>query len=148
VLETKLRAAALRYAADHPPYVAEVAFWNTARMLDLAGMSWSRHTASTISVGPRWAEAGVVCFWLFAALAIAGALTSRGRRMPLYVAAVPALLYLSVAFFAFETPRYRTGIDPFIVVLASVALLAGANARVQRGRMRGSRMYAERSPRH
>jgi hypothetical protein len=110
-----------------------VAFWNTARMLDLAGMSWSRHTAATISIGPRWADAGVGCFWLFAALAIAGALTARGRRTPRYVAAVPALLFLSVAFLAFETPRYRTGIDPFIVMLASVALLAGWDARPRAG---------------
>jgi hypothetical protein len=124
VLDRKLRAAALRYASDHPGYVADVVFWNSIRMLDLAGMSWSRHTASTISIGPRWADAGVVCFWLFAAFAIAGALTSRGRRMPPYVAAVPALLYLSVVFFVFETPRYRTGIDPFIVILAGVAAQA------------------------
>jgi 4-amino-4-deoxy-L-arabinose transferase-like glycosyltransferase len=125
VLDKRLRHAALRYASHHPGYVAEVVFWDTARMLDLAGMSWSRHTASTISIGPRWADAGVVCFWCFAALAIAGALTSRGRRMPAFVAAVPALLFLSVAFFVFETPRYRTGIDPFIVMLASVALVSG-----------------------
>lgn len=134
VLDRKLRAAALRYAAHHPAYVAEVAFWNTVRMLDLAGMSWSRHTASTISIGPRWADAGVISFWLFAALAIAGALTPRGRRTPRYVAAVPALLFLSVAFLAFETPRYRTGIDPFIVMLASVALLAGWDASAARRR--------------
>jgi hypothetical protein len=123
-LEKKLRAAALRFATDHPTYVADVAWWNTRRMLDLAGLRWSRHTASTISVGPGWADAGVICFWLFAALAIAGAITSRGRRVPRHVAAVPALLYLSVVFLAVETPRYRTGIDPFIVMLASVALLA------------------------
>ncbi|HEY7622725.1 MAG TPA: hypothetical protein VH834_23330, partial [Solirubrobacteraceae bacterium] len=123
-----LRAAALRYAEHHPTYVAEVVFWDTVRALDLAGLRWSRHTASTISIGPRWADAGVVTFWLFAALAIAGALTSRARRMPLYVAAVPILLYLGVVFFVFETPRYRTGIDPFIVMLASVALVAAWNA--------------------
>jgi hypothetical protein len=41
---------------------------------------------------------------------------------------VPALLYLSVVFLAFETPRYRTGIDPFVVLLAAVALVAGADA--------------------
>jgi 4-amino-4-deoxy-L-arabinose transferase-like glycosyltransferase len=134
VLERKLRAAALRYAAHHPAYVAEVGFWNTARMLDLAGMSWSRHTASTIGIGPRWADAGVVTFWLFAALAIAGALTARGRRTPRYIAAVPALLFLSVAFLVFETPRYRTGIDPFIVMLASVALSAGWDVGAARRR--------------
>jgi 4-amino-4-deoxy-L-arabinose transferase-like glycosyltransferase len=133
-LERKYRAAALRYAAHHPAYVPEVAFWNTARMLDLAGMSWSRHTASTISIGPRWADAGVVCFWLFAALAIAGSLTSYARQMPRYVAAVPALLFLSVAFLAVETPRYRTGIDPFILMLAAAAVLAGSDAGAARRR--------------
>jgi 4-amino-4-deoxy-L-arabinose transferase-like glycosyltransferase len=133
-LERKYRSAALRYAAHHPTYVAEVAFWNTARMLDLAGMSWSRHTASTISIGPRWADAGVVCFWLFAALAIAGSLTSHARQMPRYVAAVPALLFLSVTFLAVETPRYRTGIDPFIVMLAAVALLGTWDASAARKR--------------
>jgi 4-amino-4-deoxy-L-arabinose transferase-like glycosyltransferase len=127
-LDGELRAAAVRYAADHPAYVAKVAFWDTLRMLDLARLSWSRHTASTISIGPRWADAGVITFWLFAALAIAGALTARARRMPLYVAAVPALLYLGVVFFVFETPRYRTGIDPFIVMLASIALVAAWEA--------------------
>jgi 4-amino-4-deoxy-L-arabinose transferase-like glycosyltransferase len=132
VLEGKLRAAALRYATHHPAYVAEVAFWNTVRMLDLAGMSWSRHTASTISVGAGWADAGVVCFWIFTALAVAGAVTSRGRRTPGHVAAVPALLLLSVVFLVFETPRYRTGIDPFVVMLASVALLAGWDASASR----------------
>jgi 4-amino-4-deoxy-L-arabinose transferase-like glycosyltransferase len=127
-LERELRAAALHYVAKHPAYVAEVAWWNTRRMLDLAGLSWSRHTASTISVGPGWAEAGVACFWLFAALAIGGALIGRGRRVPMHVAAVPALLYLSVVFLAFETPRYRTGMDPFIVMLGAVAAVAAWDA--------------------
>jgi 4-amino-4-deoxy-L-arabinose transferase-like glycosyltransferase len=127
-LDRELRAAAVSYAAHHPAYVAKVALWDTLRMLDLAGLSWSRHTASTISIGPRWADAGVITFWLFAALAIAGALTARARRMPLYVAAVPVLLYLGVVFFVFETPRYRTGIDPFIVMLGSIALVAAWEA--------------------
>jgi 4-amino-4-deoxy-L-arabinose transferase-like glycosyltransferase len=123
--DRELRSAALRYVRDHPAYVAKVAFWNSARMLDLAGLRWSRHTAATIGIGPRWADAGVVCFWLVALLAVAGALR---RRMPGYVAAVPVLLYLSVVFLAVETPRYRTGIDPFIVMLAGAALVAVADA--------------------
>jgi 4-amino-4-deoxy-L-arabinose transferase-like glycosyltransferase len=144
-LERELRAAALRYIGDHPTYLAKVAFWNTARMLDLAGMSWSRHTAATISIGPRWADAGVLCFWLFGALAIAGALTRGARRMPLYVAAIPALIYLSVVLLAVETPRYRTGIDPFIVMLAGVALIACWDAIVSRTRRR-ERLSATTAP--
>jgi len=127
-LERELRAVALDDAADHPAYVADVAFWNTVRALDLAGLDWSRHTASTVSVTPGWADAGVFAFWVVAALALAGALTPRARRVPLYVAAVPALLYLSVVFLAFETPRYRTGIDPFVVLLAAVALVVAGDA--------------------
>ena len=127
-LERELRGVALRYAGDHPAYVAEVAFWNTRRGLDLAGLSWSRHTYSTVSVAPGWADAGVVAFWLVAALALAGALTRTGRRTPLHVWLVPALLYLSVVFLAFETPRYRSGIDPFVVMLAAVALVTGRDA--------------------
>ena len=127
-LERRLRAAALRYAADHPAYVAKVAYWNTRRGLDLAGTGWSRHTYSTVSVAPGWADAGVVCFWLVAALALAGVLTQGARRTPLYVWLVPALLYLSVVFLAFETPRYRTGIDPFVVLLAAAALVTARDA--------------------
>jgi 4-amino-4-deoxy-L-arabinose transferase-like glycosyltransferase len=136
-LDRELRRAALRYIDDHPTYVAKVALWNTARMLDLAGRGWSRHTASTIGIGPRWADAGVVCFWAFAAFAIAGALTSRARRMPLYVAAVPVLLYLSVVFLAVETPRYRTAIDPFVVILAGAALVAAWEAVARRSTVDG-----------
>jgi hypothetical protein len=128
-LERRLRGAALDYIERHPAYVANVAFWNTRRALDLAGLSWSRHTYSTVSVAPGWADAGVVCFWLVGAVALAGGLLTRaGRHVPLYVVLVPALLYLSVVFLAFETPRYRTGIDPFVVLLAAVALVAGADA--------------------
>jgi MYXO-CTERM domain-containing protein len=137
-LDTELRAAAMRYAADHPAYVAKVAYWDTLRMLDLAGLNWSRHTAATISVAPDWADAGVVCFWVIALLAVAGAFSRRRGRLPLYVAAFPLLVYLSVVFMVFETPRYRTGIDPFILLLAAVALV-GAWDAVSRARRGGDR---------
>jgi MYXO-CTERM domain-containing protein len=133
-LDKELRAVAFRYAADHPAYVAKVALWDTLRMLDLAGIGWSRHTASTISVAPDWADAGVVCFWFFALLAVAGAFTARRRRLPLYVAAIPLLLYLSVVFMVFETPRYRTGIDPFIVLLAAFAVVGAWETVASRAR--------------
>jgi hypothetical protein len=131
VLEKRLRHRAERYALDHPAYVAEVAFWTTRRGLDLGGLDWARHTASTVSIDARWAIRGVVCFWLFALLAIAGAITPAARRTPWFVWAFPALMYLSVVFLVMETPRYRTPIDPFIVMLAALALVA-AGRRLQR----------------
>jgi MYXO-CTERM domain-containing protein len=130
--ETELRAAATRYAREHPGYVLKVAWWDTRRMLDLASRNWSRHTAATISVPPDWADAGVICFWAFALLAIAGGFVLRRRPVPLYVAAIPVLLYLSVVFMVFETPRYRTGIDPFIILLAALALVGAWEALAAR----------------
>ena len=59
VLEKELRAASLEFIREHPGYVVTVAWWTTRRMLDLAGMDWSIHTAATISRDPRPAIAGV-----------------------------------------------------------------------------------------
>jgi 4-amino-4-deoxy-L-arabinose transferase-like glycosyltransferase len=120
--EDILRSRSKAYIREHPAYVATVAEWTTRRMFELGGLDWSRHTASTISVTPGWAMAGVYCFWAFTLLAIAGAFTKLARRTPLFVWMVPVLLYLSVVFLVVETPRYRTGIDPFIVMLAALAL--------------------------
>lgn len=124
-LERRLRAASLAYIRDHPAYVMKVGYWNTVRALDLAGLGWSRHTAGTISAGPRWADAGVVCVWLLAALAFAGALTRAAGRAPGFVWLVPVLLFLGVVFLVMETPRYRTGVEPFLLMLAALALTEG-----------------------
>jgi len=137
-LDHELRDIAKRYIAQHPGYVAEVGWWSTARMLDLTGLKWSRHTMGTIGIEPRWADVSVACFWAFALLALAGAFTRRARQAPLFVWLVPVLMYLSVVFLVVETPRYRTGIDPFIVMLAALALLSAADARAG-FRRRGAR---------
>jgi hypothetical protein len=39
---------------------------------------------------------------------------------------MPILMFLSVVFLVVETPRYRTPIDPFIVLLAAAALVTAA----------------------
>ena len=122
VLEKQLRDASLEFIKAHPGYVLTVAYWTTRRMLDLAGMDWSIHTAATISATRGWAIAGVVCFWVYALLALAGAFTRPARAAPLWLWAVPLLMYLSVVFLVVETPRYRTAIDPFIVLLAALAV--------------------------
>jgi hypothetical protein len=125
VLERKLRSAAFHYIREHPTFVLKVGWWNTRRMLELAGRARSRATAATITIDHKWADRGIVCFWIVAGLALAGALTSRARRAPPYVWLVPALMFLSVVFLVVETPRYRTPIDPFLVLLAAAALATG-----------------------
>ncbi|MEO8687186.1 MAG: hypothetical protein ABI611_03075 [Solirubrobacteraceae bacterium] len=122
VVEDILRKRSKAFIRKHPAYVGKVALWTTLRTFELGGLDWSRHTASTISVSAGWADAGVICFWIFALLALAGATTKAARRAPPWVWLVPLLLYLSVVFLVVETPRYRTGIDPFIVMLAALAV--------------------------
>ena len=78
-------------------------------------------TAATITIDHYWADRGLLCFWIFAALALAGAFTAMARRAPWYVWAFPVLSFLSVVFLVVETPRYRTPIDPFLVLLATAA---------------------------
>ena len=132
VLDKRLRAASWRYIGDHPSYVAVVGFWNTLRMLDLDGQRRWRATAATITVDSRWADRGVRCFWLFALLALAGAATRAARRTPLFVWAIPVLLFASVVFLAVETPRYRTALDPFVVLLAAVAVTTALRTGAER----------------
>ena len=48
------------------------------------------------------------------------------RRAPWYVWAMPILMFLSVVFLVVETPRYRTPIDPFLVLLATAAVVTAA----------------------
>jgi hypothetical protein len=133
VLEAKLRAASLHYIREHPTYVAKVGWWNTRRMLDLASRQRSRATAATITINHFWADRGILCFWIFAALALAGAFTAMARRTPWYVWAMPILMFFSVVFLVVETPRYRTPIDPFIALLAAAAVVtAGRRVLAQR----------------
>ena len=118
-MERLLRDASLEYIGEHPGYVATVVYWNTRRLLDLASWDWSRHTASTVSVTPGWSDAGVICFWLFAVLAL---FARRARAAPWFVWSVPVLMYVSVVLLASETPRYRAALDPFVILLAALAL--------------------------
>ena len=91
-------------------------------MLELGGLGWARHTYATVSADRAWANAGIVCFWVVVLLAVAGACTERARRPPLFVWLVPALMYLSVVFLVVETPRYRSPIDPFVILPAALAV--------------------------
>jgi hypothetical protein len=40
-------------------------------------------------------------------------------------------MYLGVVFLVVETPRYRTAIDPFVILLAALALAALTRARAR-----------------
>ena len=78
----------------------------------------------------------LLMFYPIAVLAIAGAVVLRRRRVPVFpLAALPAIVLISVTL-TFATNRYRAIAEGALVVLAAVAIDAGArwlHARRARG---------------
>jgi len=124
--EAELHSAFLReavdYAGEHPTYPLVVVFWASVRMLNLADADREEASAREAGVGARFARANRYAFWLLALLAIAGATTAAARAAPRWVWATPVLLWFSVAF-AIGATRYRTPVDPFLILLAALAVV-------------------------
>jgi hypothetical protein len=118
-----LRNAALRFILAHPTYPLVVAGENLRRWLNLAGLPRARFEASTIDIGPTWADIGVPFGWALAGLALAGLLT-RAVRPSFFWLAPTALLAVTLLVNA-ETPRFRAPLDPFLILLAA-AFIAGS----------------------
>jgi len=123
-VDDHLRADALRFAAEHPAYVPKVLGWNTLRLLDLTGSGRVRFGAATIGVPGGAAVVGSYLFHILLALALAGALLPAARRSPGALWLAPLLIYLSAAIVTSETPRFRAGLEPFVVLLAALAVEA------------------------
>lgn len=124
-ISAELGSRARKFAVEHPRYVLRVAWQNVRRTLRLAGQPLERTEYEQMGVPPgsrTLVNVGVVVMFL---LAGAGALMRRTRETPLFVWLVPVLLFVPVALFL-ATPRYRLPLDPFLLMLAGVALAQGA----------------------
>ena len=131
-LERELRAFERRYAFDHPLYVAEVGARNALRMTHIHERSYGENL-DDIGIGRGPALAGAYGFQLVAVLALFGAFTSGARRAPLWFWSIPVLFMSSAFVGAFI--RYRAPVDPFLLMLAALAVTSGAD-RVRRSRPR------------
>ncbi len=125
-LGNRLFNQAFGYIGHHPLAPLVVAYHNTRRMLELTGTFAWRASTDAIDLPRGLAAAGVVSFWLLALLAVAGSLTAVARGAPRWLWAIPALLALSVVLVNVETPRFREPIEPFLILLASCALVTAA----------------------
>jgi 4-amino-4-deoxy-L-arabinose transferase-like glycosyltransferase len=122
-LSSRLDTQAMHYAEDHPGYVAKVGWWTSLRLLNLTGPHFERWAAPYESY-PSWlAVASVYAFWALWLLALAGAFTAAARRAPLALWGFPLVIFLSTVLLEGST-RYRSPADPFLVLLAALALLA------------------------
>ncbi len=140
----RLVSAVFHYLRQHPTYVLQATFWNTARLLDLQGsFVWRRSARTDTDARATFADLGVYCFWIVGLLAIGGLFTRTVRRMPLSLWLVPFLIWLSEAPITTGTPRFRAALDPFFILLAACAVevaLSAVTRRVQRPRGAGDRI--------
>jgi 4-amino-4-deoxy-L-arabinose transferase-like glycosyltransferase len=119
----RLTHEALHYIGAHPFSVVKTAYWNTVRLLDLTP-GIERYLAPYEGY-PRWlAMLSVYSFWALALLCIAGLLSRAARAAPLALWGCPLVIYLSTVPLLGLT-RYRSPADPFLIMLAAVALMPG-----------------------
>jgi len=119
----RLRSRALRYAGDHPGYIATVAYWNTRRLFELGGgPAWGRTSYAYVGIGRRPAKLAVGSFYPVALLALYGiVLAIRRRAGYAFLWTAPVLLFISVVLIGGDL-RYRLPLDVFFVLWAALAL--------------------------
>jgi 4-amino-4-deoxy-L-arabinose transferase-like glycosyltransferase len=117
----RLQTLAEDYVKAHPSSLLKTAFWTTLRLFNLTGLGFERMIEPTWSF-PLWlAVVSVYSFWLVGAFAIGGALTLAARRPPWAFWICPVALLATTVFVGGAT-RYRTPADPWIVLLAALAV--------------------------
>jgi 4-amino-4-deoxy-L-arabinose transferase-like glycosyltransferase len=120
---------ALRYIREHPAAPAVVALQNTGRLAELDPEA--RSVLRLVVGSKRLALVSIAGFGAFALLALAGALTARARAVPWPVWLAPLLLGVSVVLFAVNFSRFRAPLDPWLILLAALAVGALARTRLQ-----------------
>jgi 4-amino-4-deoxy-L-arabinose transferase-like glycosyltransferase len=121
----------LAYLAAHPLAVVEASAYNTLRLLDadrvarsdLAGELRSRALARVSFAG----------FGALALLALGGLFTRRMRAAPRWLWLVPVLLWAGTVPFAVNFDRFRAPLDPFLILLAALALTVAGERVAQAG---------------
>jgi 4-amino-4-deoxy-L-arabinose transferase-like glycosyltransferase len=122
-VERKLRSKALSYIAHHPLSVPQVGFWNLLRTLNLSSWHYSKLVYHDDALPIRGGEVAIVSFFLLALLSIGGGLTRAARAAPRFIWGCPLAILVSIIFVS-GTSRYRLPMEPFFVLLGSVALCA------------------------
>lgn len=129
-LDAEFRRRAIDFAADHPDYVARVTLRHVQQLLELR----HQEVVGPLSHGEQAVPEGFARelarggFLVLLALGLAGAALALRRRIgPLWLWSVPVLLLVTMAPLQ-GAPRYRLPVDPFLAVLAGIALAAAAEA--------------------
>lgn len=120
----RFMSAVADYVRRHPVYVPTVAYKNTLRLLHLDGTTTARLTITgAYGLDPRFAVPAVIGSYAVFALGLAGAFTRAARHTPLFFWLTPILLFASVVLVRSLT-RFRLPVDPFLILLAALGLVA------------------------
>jgi 4-amino-4-deoxy-L-arabinose transferase-like glycosyltransferase len=123
--ERSIRSAAqrqegLRYARDNITRLPEMMVLRTLRTFDLYALD-DLVAQDEGEERARWAVwTGIVWFWLLAPLAVVGATLVRRRQ--LVVLAMPLVTTVVVSALFYGAHRFRTPLEPVMVVLAAAAI--------------------------
>ena len=117
---SELTSLAVDYVKDDPLSVPKAFVWNTARIAELE--SGGRTILRNVLQSDGLANASFAGFALMALLALGGLFTRSLRRVPLWLVLVPALFFVSAALIAVNFSRFRGPLEPFIVLLAALAV--------------------------
>jgi hypothetical protein len=113
-----------RYVVAHPVSILRTTFWSLLRMLNLDGVGLER-IAARGDAYPVWlAVLSVYAFWVLALAAIAGACTRLARAPGFWFWGCALAMFL-IALPVIGTTRYRVPVDPWVVLLAALALDRG-----------------------
>lgn len=134
-LDRTLRPRATDYARSHPGYVVELAGLNVLRMFKLAGdESFTYYWNLERDMTPARRAVDSVGLAVVVVLALFALVSRRSRallrRAPLWLWLFP-LLMLASSVLLLGNPRYRAPIDPFLALMAAVAV-TGARRSLQR----------------
>ena len=144
-VDVTLRSKARAFAWQHPGYVAETVAWNLPRMFEIVGGSVvdkngdpidERGIGSAVPSSERFGLLVVVVLAAIGAFALLGPWSANGGKLPrvpkgpLFLWLVPILMLVATLPLA-GLPRYRLLLDPFLLILAAIGLLALWDRRPQ-----------------
>ncbi|MGI8427809.1 MAG: ArnT family glycosyltransferase [Solirubrobacteraceae bacterium] len=115
-----LQAAALADIEGDPAYVLKVGFWNAVRMFNVGELPYAVSNLANTGIPLAPAVIEMASSPLLLVLALGGVFSRRRRHAPKWLWLIPACLFTTV----FVTPflRFRSPIDPFLVMLVALLL--------------------------
>ena len=127
-IDKELLGEALDYIAEHPVYALEATALNAYRLINPEALpDYTELSYEAMNVPDGLRSLVTASYFAVALLALGGAALAAVRKEigPLWLWSLPIILALSFASLSGEI-RYRTMIDPFLVMLAAIALAAVA----------------------